>query len=372
MLKPISLLLLGLGVGAFSSSAQTAALQTQPSQTQSPSKAEAAIGEVFASDTSVQGSVVLAASGTSLLAGSTVDAGSAPALVKLRRGGAVRVCPGSSLSINSAQSAEAESAAAGSNRQSGLMLSLGTGAIEANYKLEAAADTLITPDFRILLSGPGAFHVAVSVDARGNTCVRTLPGNTAALVVSELMGAGSYQVKPAESVYFAGGQVAKASAETGACGCSAPAVATETAEALKPTSAVATETAQTVKPTSAAPAISAENTAAPVANPATPPVPVINTSSETQPVPAAKPGEVQVQVDAPFVFRAADPGPSTQTVASIPLKQGPDIPQPEVLAPEPVAAAQASVPVTNAAGTKKKTRKGFFGRLRGFFVAVFG
>lgn len=356
MLKSISLLLLGTGLCAGLSSGQNPPAQAQPSGVQAPAKTDAAIGEVFASDASVQGAVVLAASGTSLLSGSTVDAGSAPALVKLRRGGTVRVCPGSSLSINSAQGGQAQSTpAAANNRQSGLMLSLGTGAIEANYGLETAADTLITPDFRILLSGPGAFHVAVSADARGNTCVRTLPGNTAVLVVSELMGTGSYQVKPAESVYFAGGQVAKASADTGACGCTAPSVATETAQAVKPTSAINTE-----------------KTAAPAANAVEQPAPVSNSGNETQPVPPTKPGEVQVQVDAPFVFRAADPGPSTQTVASIPLQPGPDVPQPEVLAPQPVAAAQTAAQVTNVPVTKKKARKGFFGRLRGFFVTMFG
>src|SRR5438105_724001 len=210
---------------------------------QSLPKADAAVGEVFASDASVQGSVVLAAGGASLLPGSTVDAGSSAAVVKLRRGGTVRVCPGSSLSINTTVSGPGQREATTSGNSSGLMLSLGTGAIEANYDLAAAADTLITPDFRILLSGPGAFHVAVSADARGNTCVHALAGNTAALVVSELMGTGSYQVKPAESVYFAGGQVGKALADKGPCGCAAVPTGTETAQLAKTESAGSAEEA---------------------------------------------------------------------------------------------------------------------------------
>ena len=319
-------------------------------ETQSPEKTDAAIGEVFASDASAQGTAVRASSGTSLFAGSTVDAGTVPALVKLRRGGTVRVCPGSSLSVNTAQNGLG---AEGEDRQSGLMLSLDTGAIEADYKLAAAADTLVTPDFRILLSGPGVFHVAVSADARGNTCVRTLPGNTAALVVSELMGAGSYQVKPAESVYFAAGQVAKASAQTGACGCAA--------------AQVGTETAQAVKPTLAPPAIGPQRAAVPAENPVVPPPHVNNTGSETQPVPPAKPGEVQVQVDAPFVFRAVEPGPSVGSVASLRLNQTPDLPQAEVLAPQAATAGQASAPVA-----QKKAKRGFFGRLGRFFAVIFG
>ena len=128
----------------------------------------------------------------------------------------------------------------------------------------------------------------MSADARGNTCVHTLPGNTAALVVSELMGAGSYQVKPSESVYFAGGKVANASIEEEACGC--------------PVAPAGIERAQMEKPSSA---VTAEKTTPPV-NSAPPPAPPNNVDgaalgemhgSETRPVPPTTPGEVQVQVE---------------------------------------------------------------------------
>ena len=130
-------------------------------------KADAAVGEVFASDASVQGSVVLAAGGASLLPGSTVDAGSSAAVVKLRRGGTVRVCPGSSLSINTTVSGAGQSEAAASGNSSGLMLSLGTGAIEANYDLAAAADTLITPDFAFCSPGRERFMLRSALTRAG-------------------------------------------------------------------------------------------------------------------------------------------------------------------------------------------------------------
>lgn len=305
---------------------------------QSVQKGDDVIGEVLASDASVQGAVMLAGGGTNLLSGSTVEAGSTPVVIKLRRGGMVRVCPGSSVAMNTAQS----------QPQHGLMLSLDTGAIETGYELGAAADSLITPDFRILLSGPGAFHVAVGADAKGNTCVRSLPGNSAALVVSELMGTGSYQVKPQESVLFHGGHVAEASASAQPCGCPAPpAPALEVAEEKGPAAAETSQSAVAVPPTEPLPA------------PVTPP-------SEVQPVSATKPGEVHVQVDAPFVYSAVSPGPSVGTIASLRLEPLPDLPEPQVIGP---AATSSATPTT---GPPKAQKKGFFGRLRSFFAAFFG
>lgn len=301
------------------------------------------IGEVLASDASVQGAVVLASGGTSLLSGSTVEAGSTPVIVKLRRGGTVRVCPGSTLSMSAAQ--------AQPQAQRGLMLSLDTGAIETGYELGAAADSLITPDFRILLSGPGAFHVAVGADAKGNTCVRSLPGNTAALVVSELMGTGSFQVKPQESVLFRDGHVGEAVADTEPCGCPA-APALEIAQEKKP-----------VEPVTATPQESEQP--APVTPPAEPQALPALQPTETRAAPAAKPGQVQVQVDAPFVFSAVSPAPSVATVASLRLEPIPDIPEPEVVGPAFGASAAPSSP-------NKQQKKGFFGRLRSFFASIFG
>src|SRR3954469_6331806 len=166
------------------------------------------VGEVFATDATVSGSVIMAAGGPRVSSGSAVTAGRTAASLRLDRGGEVRVCPGTSVSVTAAA------------RSKGLMLSLSDGTIETHYSVGSSADTVQTPDFRILFPGPGDFNFAVRADASGNTCIRALDGNTASLVVSEMMGDGTYQVRPNEQVTFSDGKVSNA-VPFGKCGCSA-------------------------------------------------------------------------------------------------------------------------------------------------------
>src|SRR5262245_1903572 len=164
------------------------------------------VAEVYSGDASARGSVVLAGGSMRLLNGSTVRAGEHTASVRLVRGGELRVCPDTGVEVNASASRD-------------LMLSLSAGALEAHYSLPAS-DVILTPDFRIVLAGPGELRVALAADYRGNVCVQTLEGNTAAISVSELMGSRTYQVRPSEQVYFRNGTVADATAQpTMRCGC---------------------------------------------------------------------------------------------------------------------------------------------------------
>src|SRR5271169_5122033 len=175
-----------------------------------PVSAQQTVGELFASDASVKGAVVLANSGTNVMSGSSIAAGARAATLKLERGGSMLICPGTSLAVTTSQN----------GRQ--LMLSMNAGNLEMDYPIGAASDNLLTPDFRLLLPGPGRLHIAVRVNPKGDTCVQSLPSNSSAVVLSEGMGDASYQVKPNEAVIFNGGRISGALPARESCGCPAP------------------------------------------------------------------------------------------------------------------------------------------------------
>ncbi|PSH03005.1 MAG: hypothetical protein CXZ00_14500 [Acidobacteria bacterium] len=170
-------------------------------------RAQSAIGEVFSSDAGVRGSVILSGNGTRVLSGSQVSAGDGIALLKLERGGEVRICPKTSLSFSADPSGKA------------LVLGLNTGSMELNYSLRAASDSLVTPDFRLQLISPGKFHFAISVLPSGDTCLRSLPGNNAAIFITEMMGSESYQLSPGKDVMFRTGKISGITDAPPICGC---------------------------------------------------------------------------------------------------------------------------------------------------------
>jgi len=234
------------------------------------------------------GSVAVAAS--RLAAGSSLTASTETAVLQLPRGGEIRICPGTTVSVTPSES------------KRDIMLGMSTGAIETHYSLEASADSVLTPDFRVLFAGPGEFHYAVSVDSKGNTCVRTLKGNTSSAIVSELMGDRVYQVKPTEQAVFRSGRIDKVDADVPLeCGCPPPRPSPALLAKAHPAVSEAELPARAHLGETSTPAAATDITPSADSAPIT-----LSSGPETAPLPASQPNEVHVQVDAPFVFTAKD------------------------------------------------------------------
>jgi hypothetical protein len=230
---------------------------------------------------------------------------------------------------------------------------------------------VITPDFRILFEGPGAFHFAVSADAHGNTCVRGLKGNTGSATVSEVVGDRVYKVKPNEQAVFHLGQIDKVDANVPLeCGCPAlapvqpSATATEVAVAKMPErvtlgGSAAAENVPAKDPVSGGPA------SEPLANSAT----ALTHGPETRSLPGLKPDEMHVQLDAPLIFTAKN---RMQSVPSAPLEETQALPVEDTSLQPVHLDAIVEAPRPNRYGRTNATRHGFFHRLGGLIRSIFG
>jgi hypothetical protein len=84
------------------------------------------------------------------------------------------------------------------------------------------------------------------------------------------------------------------------------------------------------------------------------------------PMPASDASDVHVQVDAPFVFRAAEADPALSPAEIANLKTGPS---PSLI--DTLIAQNVSAPTEPVVSTNQKKHRGFFGRVGGFFAAMF-
>jgi len=185
----------------------------------------------------------------------------------------------------------------------GLLMALDHGAVEASFVTGQTSDALLTPDFRILIGGPGPAEVKVRLGPSGDTCVDNTGANTSPVSVSSVFDDGTYRVMAGQRVMFQHGSVHEVvDQEKEPCGCPAPPAEESNdfplaqSEGLapilhpaKPVGEVGHEAETTgalvynaagrasQPPDAAAPAapapVAAEPVAAPVVVPATPPAP---------------------------------------------------------------------------------------------------
>lgn len=140
---------------------------------------------------------------------SSTSAGSVPAKTQGVAGGAIQSGP-------AAQPMAAQATGA-------LMMALDRGALEASFGTGKYSDVLMTPDFRILISGPGLADVRVRVSPQGDTCVENRGDHAPYVTVSSQLEDGVYRVQPNQRVLFEHGSLREVvDHESEPCGCPAP------------------------------------------------------------------------------------------------------------------------------------------------------
>jgi hypothetical protein len=106
----------------------------------------------------------------------------------------------------------------------GLMMVMDHGAVEASFATGRNSDILLTPDFRILIGGPGSADVKVRLGPQGDTCVDNTGANAPYVLVTSVFDGGVYRVQPGQRVMFQHGSVyAVVDQEKEPCGCPEPA-----------------------------------------------------------------------------------------------------------------------------------------------------
>ena len=157
------------------------------------------------------------ANGKAMIANNgAITAGANTTEVALPNRGVLRVCASTTVKL-------ATDATVPHGEVPGLMMVIDHGAVEASFATGRNSDILLTPDFRILIGGPGSADVKVRLGQHGDTCVDNAGANAPYVLVTSVFDSGIYRVQPGQRVTFQHGSVnAVVDAEKEACGCPAP------------------------------------------------------------------------------------------------------------------------------------------------------
>lgn len=148
-----------------------------------------------------------------IAANGTVTSGTATTDVALPNRGTLRVCASTTLRL-------AADSSVPQDQTPGLMMAMDHGAVEADFVTGRNADILLTPDFRILIGGPGSSYVKVRLGQGGDTCVDNPGSNAPYVLVTSVFDGGVYRVQPGQRVMFQHGSIREVvDQEKEACGC---------------------------------------------------------------------------------------------------------------------------------------------------------
>jgi hypothetical protein len=168
------------------------------------------------SSTTVTGALEITAGRAIIGASGSVTSGEKTTEVILPHRGVLRVCASTTVKLASDTSVPA-------GETPGLVMGLDRGALEASFATGQNADVLLTPDFRILIGGPGAADVKVRLGEHGDTCVDNAGVNAPYVLVSSVFEGGAYRVQAGDRVMFQHGSVREVvTGEKEPCGCPPP------------------------------------------------------------------------------------------------------------------------------------------------------
>ena len=148
-----------------------------------------------------------------IVASGAVTAGDRTTEVTLPHRGVLRVCASTTVKLASDTTVPAGDVP-------GLMMAIDHGAVEASFATGRNSDIVMTPDFRILIGGPGAAEVKVRLGQGGDTCVDNAGVNAPYVLVTSVFDGGAYRVQPGQRVMFQHGSLHEVvDQEKEPCGC---------------------------------------------------------------------------------------------------------------------------------------------------------
>ena len=193
-----------------------AASQQSPISTPGPIAIVSLDSKDPASAAMVTGALQVANGKAMIATNGAITAGTNTTDVTLPNRGVLRVCASTTVKL-------ASDASVPKGEVPGLMIVIDHGAVEASFATGRNSDILLTPDFRILIGGPGSADVKVRLGQRGDTCVDNAGANAPYVLVTSVFDNGIYRVQAGQRVMFQHGSTAAVvDAEKEACGCPAP------------------------------------------------------------------------------------------------------------------------------------------------------
>jgi hypothetical protein len=290
------------------------------------------VAYVPTSNATVSGSLEVVNGRAAIGSHATITASDETVPVTLARGGKIDVCRSTRVQISTDKSL-------GAQRRPGddaIMLALDQGALEEHDKPGKYSDVILTPDLRILVSGPGKADLSLRVAPNGDTCIHNHGAHAPYVTVTNLFSGGVYRVQPNQRVLLESGDTSRVvDNEPEPCGCPHP--PTDLAAGLHHGAHRHTGAHQTkAEKENPFPLAESEGLKPPPAPSGTPAVPV---------------GQVHAEVEAPIMYNSAQPVPAASAA---------------------MTAQDAAASSADEASTPESRRhRGFLGSIGHFFAHLF-